>query len=257
VGVGWNGYFCGLCDSCRQGKFVLCPKSKVTGIHSDGGYSEYMVAPSQCVAAIPDGLTPEEAAPLLCAGLTVFNSLRNTGTQPGEVVAVQGIGGLGHLGIQYSKKMGYYTVAISTSADKKELAHKLGADLYIDTSKEDAAQVLQKLGGAKVVLSTVFDAKAMSSMVPCLGNDGILLVIGTSTENLSIPVLPLIMKRISIKGWGSGTAPDSEDTLKFSKLSGIVPMIQVFPIEKAQDAYDLAMSNKARFRVVLKHNHAH
>jgi len=199
-------------------------------------------------------MKPEEAAPLLCAGITVFNSMRHSNAKPGDLVAVHGIGGLGHLAIQYANKMGFKTAAISTSADKKELAHKLGAHIFIDTSKENAAEALQKLGGAKLIVATVTNSKSMSEIILGLGIDGTLLVLGASNEPLTISPVFLIMGRRSIQGWPSGTGKDSEDTLNFSKLTGVVPHVEVFPLEKAQEAYELMMSNKARFRVVIKHH---
>jgi len=254
VGLGWHGSHCGICTTCRDGTFVLCPKMSTPGITFDGGYCEYIVAPHSCLAAIPDGLKPEEAAPLLCAGITVFNSMRHSKAKPGDLVAIHGIGGLGHLAIQFSNKMGFKTAAISTSADKKELAHKLGAHIFIDTSKENAVETLQKLGGAKLIVATVTTAKSMSEIFNGLGYDGTLLVLGASTEPLTISPIQLIMGRKSIQGWPSGTGKDSEDTLNFSKLTGVVPYVEVFPLEKVQEAYELMMSNKARFRVVIKHN---
>jgi len=253
VGLGWHGSHCFTCTACRDGKFILCSSMKTPGVHTDGGYSEFIVANHQCLAAVPDGLKPEEAAPLLCAGITVYNSMRNSNAKPGDLVAIHGIGGLGHLAIQYANKMGFNTAAISTSADKKELAHKLGAHVFIDTSKENAVEVLQKLGGAKLIVATVTNSKAMSDIFNGLGTDGTLLVLGADHEPLHITPLQLLMGRKSIQGWPSGTGKDSEDTLKFSKLTGVVPHVEVFPLEKVQEAYELMMSNKARFRVVIKH----
>ena len=251
VGVGWHGGHCFHCEPCRRGHFILCQSLKVTGISHDGGYAEYMISPAEAVAAMPDDLPADEAAPLLCAGITVFNSLRNSGARAGDLVAVQGVGGLGHLGIQYAHRMGFRTVALNRGTDKRELAAKLGADDYIDTSAQSAAEALQKLGGARVALATAPDAKSISSLVGGLGPDGQLLVVGAAMEPLSISALDLIGARRSVQGWPSGTAIDSEDTLRFSALSGVRPMIEKFPLAKVNEAYQHMMSGKVRFRGVL------
>jgi D-arabinose 1-dehydrogenase-like Zn-dependent alcohol dehydrogenase len=251
VGVGWHGGHCFECEQCRRGDFVNCKFEKITAIHFDGGYQEYMIAPAEAVAAMPDDLPDDEAAPLLCAGITVFNALRNSGACAGDTVAVQGIGGLGHLGIQYARQMGFRTVAIGRGADKQPLATKLGAHEYIDNAAGDQAQALQKLGGANVVLATAPDSKSMSELVNGLAPNGTLLVVGAGMESLSVTPLQLIGGKKSLKGWASGTARDSEDTLKFSSFSGVRPMIERYPLEKAADAYQQMISGKARFRVVL------
>jgi D-arabinose 1-dehydrogenase-like Zn-dependent alcohol dehydrogenase len=251
VGVGWHGGHCFVCDPCRRGNFILCKNEKITGISYDGGYAEYVVIPAEAVAAMPDELPAEEAAPLMCAGITVFNAMRNAGATAGQLVAVQGIGGLGHLGIQYARQMGFRTVAIGRGGDKETLAKKLGAHLYIDTAVTEPAPALQKLGGAQMILSTAPDAKAISSLVDGLGPDGKLIIVGASTEPFSLTSLQLIFARKTVQGWPSGTAKDSEDTLQFSLLSGIRPMIEKYPLEKAAEAYEQMSSGRARFRVVL------
>jgi D-arabinose 1-dehydrogenase-like Zn-dependent alcohol dehydrogenase len=251
VGVGWHGGHCFECELCRRGDFINCKFEKITGIHFDGGYQEYMVIGSEAVAAMPDNLPSDEAGPLLCAGITVFNALRNSGARAGDTVAVQGIGGLGHLGIQYARQMGFRTVAIGRGADKQDLAKKLGAHEYIDNSSEDPAQALQKLGGANVVLATAPDSKSMSDLVNGLAPNGKLLVVGAGPQPLSVTPVQLIIGNKALKGWASGTARDSEDTLNFSALSGVRPMIERYPLEKAADAYQRMISGSARFRVVL------
>jgi D-arabinose 1-dehydrogenase-like Zn-dependent alcohol dehydrogenase len=251
VGVGWHGGHCFECEPCRRGDFVNCKFEKITAIHFDGGYQEYMIVPAEAVAAMPDDLPADEAAPLLCAGITVFNALRNAGAHAGALVAVQGIGGLGHLGIQYARQMGFRTVAIGRGADKQPLAKKLGAHKYVDTGAGDPAQALQKLGGASVVLATAPDSKSMSALVNGLAPNGTLLVVGAGMESLTVTPLQLIQGKKTIEGWASGTARDSEDTLNFSSLSGVRPMIERYPLEKVADAYQQMISGKARFRVVL------
>ena len=251
VGVGWHGGHCFQCDPCRAGDFVNCRFEKITALHFDGGYAQYMIAPAEAVAAMPDDLPADEAAPLLCAGITVFNALRNSGARGGDLVAVQGIGGLGHLGIQYARRLGFHTVAIGRGGDKQALATKLGAHAYIDTSAGEPAEALQKLGGANVILATAPDSKSMSALVDGLAANGTLMVAGAGFESLTVTPLQLIMGRKSLKGWASGTAKDSEDTLRFSSLSGVRPMVERYPLEKAAAAYDQMISGKARFRVVL------
>src|SRR6266851_4924587 len=251
VGVGWHGGHCFQCDPCRRGDFVLCQFGKITAITFDGGYEEYVVVPAEAVAAMPDDLPAAEAAPLLCAGITVFNSLRNSGARSGDLVAVQGIGGLGHLGIQYARQMGFRTVAIGRGKDKQPLAQKLGAHEYIDTAAGAPAEALQKLGGARVILATAPDSKSISALVDGLAGNGTLWVVGAGAEPLTITPLQIIGGRKSIQGWASGTAKDSEDTLRFSSLSGVRPMIERYPLEKAAEAYDQMISGRARFRVVL------
>jgi D-arabinose 1-dehydrogenase-like Zn-dependent alcohol dehydrogenase len=254
VGVGWHGGHCFICDPCRRGDFIVCETEKITAIHFDGGYQEYMIAPAEAVAAIPDSLPADEAAPLLCAGITTFNALRHSGAGPGNTVAVQGIGGLGHLGVQYARQMGFRTVAIGRGPDKDGLAQKLGAHLYIDSSSGPPAEALKKLGGAKVAIATAPDSKSISALVDGLGPNGKLVVIGASQEPLSVSPNQLLGQRRSIQGWASGTAKDSEDTMQFSGLTGVRPMIERYPLEKAAEAYERMLSGKARFRVVLTMN---
>lgn len=251
VGVGWHGGHCGHCISCRKGDFITCTTGQIPGISYDGGYADYMIAPFEALAAVPNELSSAEAAPLLCAGITTFNALRHSGAGPGDLVAVLGIGGLGHLGVQFAAKMGCHTVAVARGTDKEPLARQLGAHHYIDSTTQNVASELTKLGGARVILATVTDAKSMSDAVGGLGIDGKLLVIGASMQPIEVPPLALISARRSISGWPSGTASDSEDTLDFSVLSGIRPLIETFPLERAAEAYERMMSGKARFRVVI------
>jgi D-arabinose 1-dehydrogenase-like Zn-dependent alcohol dehydrogenase len=251
VGVGWHGGHCGHCVSCRRGDFITCSNGQIPGISYDGGYAEFMIAPFEALAAVPDELKSEDAAPLLCAGITTFNALRHSGAKPGETVAILGLGGLGHLAVQFAKKLGFHTIAIARGADKGPLARKLGAHLYIDSTSQDVAEELTKLGGAKVVLATVTDAKSMSAVINGLSVDGKLMVVGASGEPIEVSPLQLIGARRSITGWPSGTAMDSEDTLKFSVLSDVKPMVETYPLSKAKEAYEHMMSGKARFRVVL------
>jgi D-arabinose 1-dehydrogenase-like Zn-dependent alcohol dehydrogenase len=251
VGVGWHGGHCFVCDACRRGDFILCEVKKITALHFDGGYAEYMIAPAEAVAAMPDELPADEAAPLMCAGITVFNSMRNAGARAGDLVAVQGIGGLGHLGIQYARQMGFRTVAIGRGADKEPLARKLGAHAYIDGGAQDPAAALQQLGGARLVVATAPDSKSMSALVDGIAPGGKLLVVGAGAEPLSFAVLQLLLPRRTVQGWPSGTAMDSQDTLRFSALTGVRPMIERYPLEKAAEGYERMMSGKARFRVVL------
>jgi len=252
VGVGWHGGHCGYCGSCRRGDFVTCQVApQVPGISYDGGYADYMIAPATAVALVPDDLSAPEAGPLMCAGITTFNALRNSGVRPGDLVAVLGIGGLGHLGVQFAAKMGLRTVAIARGKDKEPLAKKLGAWRYIDSTTQDPAAELVKLGGAKVVLATVTNGKAMSAVLGGLAIDGKLVVVGAANEPLEIPPVPLLLGRRSVIGWPSGTSLDSQDTLAFSALTGVRPMTEVFPLERAAEAYERMMSGEARFRVVL------
>jgi D-arabinose 1-dehydrogenase-like Zn-dependent alcohol dehydrogenase len=251
VGVGWHGGHEFVCDQCRRGDFGMCVNRKVTGIDFDGGYAEYMIAPAEALARIPDELPPEEAGPFMCAGVTVFNALRNSGARAGDVVAVQGIGGLGHLGVQYARKMGFETVALGRGKDKEALARKLGAHHYIDGESGDTVAELQKLGGARVILATAPSAKGISSVVEGLGVDGNLLIPAAPNDPLIVGVFPLIMGRRSVSGWYSGTARDSQDTLEFSALSGVHPMIEKYPLSRAAEAYERMHSGKVRFRVVL------
>jgi D-arabinose 1-dehydrogenase-like Zn-dependent alcohol dehydrogenase len=251
VGVGWHGGHCFVCDPCRRGDFINCKVEKITGISYDGGYQEYMIAHAEAVALIPDDLPAADAAPLLCAGITVFNALRNSGARAGDLVAVQGIGGLGHLGVQYARQMGFHTVAVGRGSDKLALAKNLGAHDYIDTTAGDPAQALQELGGAQLILATAPDSKSMSAIFNGLAPRGTLMVIGAGMEGLNITPIQLISGRTSLRGWASGTARDSQDTLEFSSLSGVRPMIERYPLENAADAYAQMISGRARFRVVL------
>jgi D-arabinose 1-dehydrogenase-like Zn-dependent alcohol dehydrogenase len=251
VGVGWHGGHDFTCNSCRRGDFINCQNEKITAISFDGGYQEYMVAPAEAVAAIPDDLVAADAAPLLCAGITVFNALRNSGASSGDLVAVQGIGGLGHLGVQYARQMGFRTFAIGRGKDKEALARKLGAHHYVDSAAGDPAKELQKFGGAKVILTTAPDSKSMSGVVNGLASHGKLLVVGASFDPLAVTPIQLIQGSKALQGWASGIATDSEDTMEFSALSGVRPMIEKYPLEKAAEAYDQMISGRARFRVVL------
>ncbi len=251
VGLGWHGGHCNYCPPCRRGDFVLCQNAQISGITMDGGYADYVTAPANALAFIPDDLSDVDAAPLLCAGITTYNSLRNSGARPGDTVAVLGIGGLGHLGVQYAAKSGYRTVAIARGADKGPLAKQLGAQIYIDSTTQDPAAELQKLGGAKVILSTLTSAEALASAVGGLAPGGKLIIVGVPEKPFNVDALALIGGRRSIVGWPSGTGMDSEDTLNFSALTGIKPMIETYPLEKAEEAYNRMMSGKARFRVVL------
>ncbi|HVZ79214.1 MAG TPA: alcohol dehydrogenase [bacterium] len=252
VGVGWYGGHCGECEPCRKGEFVSCEKGSIPGITYDGGYQEYMITSTQSLAAMPESLDGVDAAPLLCAGLTTFNSLRHSGALAGDTVAVLGLGGLGHLGVQFAAKMGYRVVSIARGADKAELAKKLGAHHYIDSTKEDPAKALQALGGAKTILSTVTNADAMSATIGGLGFQGRFVLLGVDFKPIQVNMLPLLMRKQHILGWPSGSSIDSEDTLRFSEMTGVKSMNEVYPLEKAQEAYDRMMSGKARFRVVLK-----
>jgi D-arabinose 1-dehydrogenase-like Zn-dependent alcohol dehydrogenase len=252
VGVGWHGGHCGYCDSCRRGDFVTCQVAlQIPGIAYDGGYAEYMIAPSGALAKIPDGLSAVDAAPLMCAGVTTFNPLRNSGARPGDLVAILGIGGLGHLGIQFAAKMGFRTVAIARGMDKEPLARNLGASSYIDSTTQDPSTELLKLGGARVILATATSGKAMSAVLGGLGVNGKLVIVGAADEPLEVPAIPLILGRRSIMGWPSGSSIDSQDTLEFSALTGVRSMNEIFPLERAAEAYEHMMSGKARFRAVL------
>jgi len=251
VGVGWHGGHCFECVPCRKGLFINCVNAKTTGLSFDGGYAEYTVVPSEAAARIPEGLDAADAGPLLCAGITTFNSLRNSGARPGDTVAVQGIGGLGHLAIQYAARMGFRTIAISSGADKEALARQLGAHEYVDTQKTPAAARLRALGGADVVLATAPHADAMASTVDGLKVRGKLLVVGAPYEPLQISVFPLLSGARSVAGWPSGSAIDSEETMAFSVLTNVRPRIETFPLERAEEAFSKVMANKVRFRAVL------
>jgi D-arabinose 1-dehydrogenase-like Zn-dependent alcohol dehydrogenase len=254
VGVGWHGGHCLVCAQCQRGDFAMCVNRKVTGIDGDGGYAEYMLAPVLALAAIPEALPAEEAGPFMCAGVTVYNALRHSGARAGEVVAVHGIGGLGHLGVQYARQMGFETVAINRGNDKEPLARQLGAHHYIDASAQDAVTELQKLGGARVILATAPNAQAISALVDGLSPSGTLVVPAAPAEPLTINVMALISGRRSVAGWYSGTARDAQDTLEFSALTGVHPMIETYPLHRVADAYEHMHSGRVRFRVVLTFN---
>jgi D-arabinose 1-dehydrogenase-like Zn-dependent alcohol dehydrogenase len=251
VGVGWHGGQDGTCLACRRGDFINCASLRVTGLSYDGGYQEYMIAPVDAVARMPESLDAAEAAPLLCAGITTFNALRHSGALPSDLVAVQGIGGLGHLGVQFAQKSGYRVAAIGRGPENAALAKKLGASVYIDSTGTNAAAELQKLGGARVILATAPSAKAMSSLVDGLGANGRMMVVGASTDPIEVTPVQLIFGNRSIQGWASGLPTDSEDTLRFAELTGVRPMIETYPLAKAGEAYARMMSGKAQFRVVL------
>jgi propanol-preferring alcohol dehydrogenase len=250
VGVGWHGGHDFTCNACRKGLFINCEKAQITAISYDGGYAEYVVVPHEAVARIPDGITATEAAPLLCAGVTTFNALRNSGARPGETVAVQGIGGLGHLGIQYAAQMGFRTIAVSRGADKRELALQLGAQEYVDTEKVAAAEALQRLGGADLVLATAPNNEAIASTIDGLKPRGKLLIVAAPFEPLQVSVLTLLSGK-TIAGWPSGSAMDSEETVAFSVRTGVRPRIEVFKLEQAEQAFEKMMTNRVRFRAVL------
>ena len=251
VGVGWHGGQDNTCPSCRRGDFGTCANLKICGISYDGGYQQYTVVPAEALAVMPESLEAAEAAPLMCAGITTFNALRHSGAMPSDLVAVQGIGGLGHLGIQFAKHFGYRVAAVGRGTGSAALAKKLGAHVYIDSAAADAAAELQKLGGARVILATAPSAKAMSSIIGGLGANGAMVVVGAPTEPMEVSVLPLIFGRRRIQGWPSGIPTDSEDTLRFAELTGVRPMIETYPLEKAAEAYARMMSGNAQFRVVL------
>lgn len=251
VGVGWHGGQDGTCLSCRRGDFRNCRNLKIPGISYDGGYQQYMVAPVEALAALPESLNAIEAAPLLCAGITTFNALRHSGAMPGDLVAVQGIGGLGHLGVQFANKFGYKVAAIGRGSENAALAKKLGASHYIDSKATNAAEALQKLGGAQVILATAPSSKAMSELINGLGPNGKLMVIGATFDPIEVTPLQLISGSRTIQGWAAGTPTDSEDTLRFAELTGVRPMIETYPLEKAAEAYARMLSGQAQFRVVL------
>ncbi|MDR3720738.1 MAG: alcohol dehydrogenase [Candidatus Acidoferrales bacterium] len=251
VGVGWHGGQDGTCLPCRRGDFGNCLNLKISGVSFDGGYAEYMVAPVEALAQMPESLDAAEAGPLLCAGVTTFNSLRHSGAMPSDLVAIQGIGGLGHLGIQFAQKFGYKVAAVGRGSENAALAKKLGAHVYIDSAATDAAAELQKLGGARVILATAPNSKSMSALIPGLGTNGRMMVVGATMDPIEVTPIGLIFGMKSIQGWASGIPTDSEDTLRFAELTGVRPMIEKFPLEKAAEAYARMMSGKAQFRVVL------
>jgi len=251
VGVGWLGSYCGYCQPCRRGSFVTCANQLISGITMDGGYQDYVLVPFEGLALVPDDLSPIEAGPLMCAGITTFNSLRNSGARAGDTVAVLGIGGLGHLGVQFASKMGFRTIAIARGKDKESLARQLGAHHYIDSQDGDVPETLQKLGGVKIVLATATSTDAAAATIGGLSVDGRLVVLGADRKPMQLVTAGLIGRRSGLYGWPSGSSIDSEDTMRFSAMTGVRPMTEVFPLEKAADAYDRMMSNQARFRVVI------
>ena len=251
VGVGWHGGHCFTCEPCRVGDFVNCQNQKITGITDDGGYAEYMIAPQEAVALMPDRLKAVDAAPLLCAGITTYNALRNSGARGGDLVAIQGIGGLGHLAVQFANKLGFRTVAISRGQKKKDLAFKLGAHHYLDSASVNVAEELSNMGGARIILATAPNSQAIARIVDGLSIDGKLMIVAASGDPIEVTPLQLIIGRKSILGWPSGHAKDSEETLNFSALSGALPMIETFPLERVGEAYERMITNKVRFRVVL------
>jgi D-arabinose 1-dehydrogenase-like Zn-dependent alcohol dehydrogenase len=251
VGVGWHGGQDGTCPACRRGDFGICANLKICGISYDGGYAEYMVAPVEAVASMPESLDAAEAAPMMCAGVTTFNALRHSGALPSDLVAVQGIGGLGHLGVQFAQKFGYRVAAIGRGPDNGALAKKLGAHVYIDSAATNAAAELQKLGGARAILATAPSSKAMSSLIDGLGGNGRMMVVGATTDPIEVTPVQLIFGRQSLMGWPSGIPTDCEDTLRFVEMTGVRPMIEKYPLAKAAEAYARMMSGKAEFRAVL------
>ncbi len=253
AGVGWHGGSCLWCDSCKRGDFFACPRTETTGITFDGGYATHMIAPAPALARIPDGVSAVEAAPLMCAGITTFNALRNSGARPGQTVAILGLGGLGHLAVQFAARMGFRTIAIARGAGKGPLAKTLGASHYIDSRAGDPAAALTALGGASVILSTVTNADAMSAVLGGLAARGTMVVVGAA-DSMQVPVVPLLMGNRSVKGWYSGTSIDTQDTLEFAVLAGVRSMNEVYPLSRAGEAYDRMMSGDARFRVVLDMN---
>ena len=251
IGVGWHGGQDNTCPQCRRGDFINCQNQKIAGISYDGGYQEYMIAPVEALAAMPESLNAAEAAPLLCAGITTYNALRHSGARPGDLVAVLGVGGLGHLGIQFASKFGYKVAAIGRGTEDAPLAKKLGASFYIDSRSERPAEVLRRQGGAQVILATAPSSKAMSEVIDGLGPNGRLMVVGASGEPMQVTPIQLIMGNRTIQGWASGTPADSEDTLRFAELSGVRPMIETYPLAKAAEAYARMLSGKAKFRIVI------
>jgi D-arabinose 1-dehydrogenase-like Zn-dependent alcohol dehydrogenase len=251
VGLGWHGGHCFYCNPCRRGDFILCENQQIAGISYDGGYADYVIAPANALAIVPDDLADVDAAPLMCAGVTTYNSLRHSGARPGDTVAILGLGGLGHLGVQFAAKSGFNTVAIARGQDKGPLAKELGAHHYIDSTAQDVPAELQKLGGAAVILSTLTDAAALAGAVGGLAPNGKLVIVGVPEKPVELNTLPLILGNRSVAGWASGTGMDSEDTLNFSALTGVRPKIEIYPLEKAPEAFDRMLSGKARFRVVI------
>jgi D-arabinose 1-dehydrogenase-like Zn-dependent alcohol dehydrogenase len=251
VGVGWHGGQDNTCPECRRGHFLYCRNPKVAGISYDGGYQQYMIAPVEALASIPDTLSDAEAGPLLCAGVTTFNALRHGGASPGALVAVQGIGGLGHLAVQFANKFGYKVAAIGRGSENAALAKKLGAHVYIDSQSVNAAQELQKLGGAQLILATAPNSKAMTELFDALAPAGKFMIVGITTDPIAVTPLQLITGERAIQGSAVGTPTDSEETMNFAELTGVRPMIETYPLEKAAEAYARMMSGNAQFRVVL------
>ncbi len=251
VGLGWHGGQCFVCDSCRHGDFITCANELITGISYDGGYAEYLIAPQEALAVVPEGLDATDAAPLMCAGVTTYNALRHSGAIAGDLVAVQGLGGLGHLGVQFARAMGFHTVAVSGGESKRDLAGKLGAHAYIDASAQSPAHELNAMGGAKVILATAPSAKTIQPLIEGLGVGGKLVIVGADAQPMSVSPLQLIGQRKSIMGWPSGDGMDSQETLEFAALANIRPMVERFPLARAAEAYDHMMSGKVRFRAVL------
>ncbi|MCA9804697.1 MAG: alcohol dehydrogenase catalytic domain-containing protein [Cyanobacteria bacterium HKST-UBA02] len=254
VGVGWHGGHCHQCDSCRKGDFITCSSLPTPGISIDGGYAEYGIFNESACAMVPAGLDSAEAGPLMCAGVTTFNALRHAGAGTGDTVAILGLGGLGHLGVQFASKMGYRTVGIARGSEKAEFARELGAHEYIDSTTKDSVETLQKMGGARVILSTIISSDAMTPWVDALSIDGKMLIVGADIKPMQLSPIALIGQRRSIAGWPSGTARDSEDCLRFCELTGIRPMIERYPFDRAAEAFERMMSGKARFRVVIEHS---
>ena len=251
VGVGWHGGQDGTCLACRRGDFVNCVNVQICGVSYDGGYQEFMVAPVEALAHMPESFDAAEAAPLMCAGITTFNALRHSGALPSDLVAVQGIGGLGHLGVQFARKFGYRVAAIGRGPDNAALAKKLGADIYVDSAVVDPAAELQKLGCASAILATAPSGKSMSALISGLGANGTLMVVGAPSDPIEVAAAQLIFGRKRIHGWSAGIPTDSEDTLRFAEMTGVRAMIEKYPLEKAAEAYARMMSGKAEFRVVL------
>ena len=252
VGLGWHGGHDGTCDPCLSGHFINCEGAQVTGISFDGGYGEYVIAPAVAVARLADGISFTDAAPLLCAGITTFNALRNSGGRPGDLVGIQGLGGLGHLGVQYARAMGFEVVAISRGSDKQEFARQLGAHHYVDSKRDDFADAMQALGGARVILATAPHAKAISQLVPGLGIEGTLMIVAAPFEPIEVNPIDLISMTRRVQGWPSGTATDSEDAVAFAVQHGVRPMTERFPLDEAQSAFEHMMSGDVRFRAVLE-----
>jgi alcohol dehydrogenase/propanol-preferring alcohol dehydrogenase len=255
VGVGWHGGHCSVCDSCREGDFFLCDNAKITGITGHGGYAQYVIAPSNAVARAPEEIDPVFAAPIMCAGITSYNALRHSGAKAGDIVAVHGIGGVGHMAVQYASKMGFRTVAVSRGQDKKSLAMQLGANDYIDSDRVDAAAELNRMGGAKIIFATAPNSKAITSVLGGLGKNGKVVIPAASMEPIQVSPIFLISGRRSIVGWPAGDAKDSEDALNFSVHAGIKPMVETYSLDDAEEAYQSMISNKVRFRAVLEMSH--